>query len=719
MKMYSFIFAVTCLLTGLVTAGTIHVPADQPTIQAGIDSASTGDTVVVAEGTYYENINFKGKAITVASHYIVDQDTSHISKTIIDGSNASNADRASVVYFESGEDTTSVLLGLTITGGKGSKTGGSPFGKKINGGGIFCQKSGARIAHNIIRDNSAIGKQESGGGGVYATPDKNLDTWIIIEANLFLRNQAESSVDEAAGGAVWTDMNTRVHNNIFLGNTCNGNAAATGAALAGGGYAPARYEMSFCHNTVKENVCTTNLKGQWSLGAVISVYNKNTIKDNVFIGNNTGGSFARARSAALMIYDAKLNTVIANNRFIKNFHSSLVDSYWGAALFVQNSTHVFVDDNLFEENLCKAGPGIYFFQSEGTIRNNTITKNRATEFAAGLESYQSKLLVENNTISKNECTKNGGTGSVWLIESTGVLQNNLIIRNKASRGAGIGVWVRPNNSIKQNLFPENNSSWLRDDCLYRAAQDSLPDVDGLVLINNTICHNTGWQGGGLYMNGWNVYAFNNIMWKNNTSFNSQQIFRARGSGKLTITNCVIENGWVSGEHILDTDPLLDESTWELTEDSPCIGSGILEMDIDGHLFACPGIDLYGNERPMSALSNPDIGAVENALDFPSGVSKAQSTLPNVFRLSQNYPNPFNPSTIIEYDVPSSQHVQLVIYDLLGRHIRTLTDTHHKAGRYGITWNAVDDHGKAAPAGVYLCRLQSGDVSRTIKMVLVR
>lgn len=719
MKMYSFIFAVTCLLTGLVTAGTIHVPADQPTIQTGIDSASTRDTVLVADGTYFENIDFKGKAITVASHYAVDQDTMHIKNTVIDGSKASNSDNASVVYFKSGEDTTSLLTGFTITGGKGSKTGGTVFGKKINGGGIFCQKSAARIVHNIIRDNSAIGKQESGGGGIYATPDNNLDKLLIIEDNLFLRNHAESSVDEAAGGAVWTDMNTRAHYNIFLDNTCNGQKVCSGAALAGGGYAPGRYEMSFCHNIVKNNVCTTNLKGGWSHGAVITVYNKNTIKNNHFVGNKNEGASSRARSSALMVYESNTNTLIAKNRFVQNRHHSLVDSYWGAALFVQNSTQVLVDDNLFEENSCKAGPGVYFFRSEGTIRNNTITKNPAIEFAAGLESYQSKLLVENNTISKNECTKDGGSGSVWLIESTGVLQNNLIIRNKASRGAGIGVWVILNNSIKQNFFPENNSSWLRDNCLYRAARDSSLDVDGLVLINKTICHNTGWQGGGLYMNGWNVYAFNNIFWGNNSSFNSQQIFRDRGSGKLTIQNCVVENGWASGDNILDTDPLLDESTWELTEDSPCIGSGILEMDIDGQLFVCPCYDLYGNERPMSSLSNPDIGSVENALDFPSGVSKAQSTLPNEFRLLQNYPNPFNPSTTIEYDVPSNQLVKLRIYDLLGRHIRTLTETHHNAGRYSITWDAVDERGKGVPAGVYLCRLQSGDVSRTIKMVLVR
>lgn len=79
-------FKITILAVILLAANnqadTINVPADQPTIQTGINAAADGDTVLVTDGTYIENINYLGKAITVASHYLVDGDTSHISSTL-------------------------------------------------------------------------------------------------------------------------------------------------------------------------------------------------------------------------------------------------------------------------------------------------------------------------------------------------------------------------------------------------------------------------------------------------------------------------------------------------------------------------------------------------------------------------------------------------------------------------------------------------------------
>jgi len=87
-----FIFALVSTAQG----ATINVPGDQPTIQDGINAAVNGDTVLVAPGTYVENIDFLGKAITVMSKLGPEG-------TIIDGGNPTYPDYGSCVLFDKGE----------------------------------------------------------------------------------------------------------------------------------------------------------------------------------------------------------------------------------------------------------------------------------------------------------------------------------------------------------------------------------------------------------------------------------------------------------------------------------------------------------------------------------------------------------------------------------------------------------------------------------------
>src|SRR3972149_4876654 len=138
----------------LLTQTLIRVPQDQPTIQGGIAAADSGDTVLVAEGTYSENIKIN-KKITVGSLFIQDGDTSHISKTIIDGSAPSNPDSGSVISVGPLTDTTPVVTGLTITKGKGNLVIDLSTGWRwLFGGGINIWSNGVKITHNRIIDNT-------------------------------------------------------------------------------------------------------------------------------------------------------------------------------------------------------------------------------------------------------------------------------------------------------------------------------------------------------------------------------------------------------------------------------------------------------------------------------------------------------------------------------------------------------------------------------------
>jgi parallel beta-helix repeat protein len=125
--------------TAIAVGGIIHVPSDQPTIQAAIDLATPGSQVLVSPGTYLENINFRGKAITVES--IGGPDV-----TVIDGHSA-----GTVVTFASGEGRDSVLRGFTLRNG-GPNFNPPNYG---DGGGIYVGSSSPTIAGNVITHNTA------------------------------------------------------------------------------------------------------------------------------------------------------------------------------------------------------------------------------------------------------------------------------------------------------------------------------------------------------------------------------------------------------------------------------------------------------------------------------------------------------------------------------------------------------------------------------------
>ncbi|MFH2049255.1 MAG: DUF4623 domain-containing protein [bacterium] len=96
-----------------------------------------------------------------------------------------------------------------------------------------------------------------------------------------------------------------------------------------------------------------------------------------------------------------------------------------------------------------------------------------------------------------------------------------------------------------------------------------------------------------------------------------------------------------------------------------------------------------------------------------------SALPKEFALNQNYPNPFNPTTFIKYDLPKEAAVRIVIYDLMGKEVRTLVNEKQNAGYESILWNGRDNQGRMVSSGLYIYQMITDEFQKTRKMVLLK
>ena len=171
----------------IATATTFKVPSQFSTIQAGIDASSNGDTVLVAAGTYKENIDFYGMNIVLASRFIFSGDKRYIKKTIIKGQG-----EGPTVTFSGGEDISSAIIGFTISGGEGSI-----------GGGVFCSMASPSLRNLIIKDNRA---EKGGGVGLYASNPQ-------IRNVAILGNTAFSSA-----GLYLTSFSSPILSNVLIAN---------------------------------------------------------------------------------------------------------------------------------------------------------------------------------------------------------------------------------------------------------------------------------------------------------------------------------------------------------------------------------------------------------------------------------------------------------------------------------------------------------------------
>jgi hypothetical protein len=90
-----------------------------------------------------------------------------------------------------------------------------------------------------------------------------------------------------------------------------------------------------------------------------------------------------------------------------------------------------------------------------------------------------------------------------------------------------------------------------------------------------------------------------------------------------------------------------------------------------------------------------------------------------FKLYQNFPNPFNPTTTIQYDIPRSGEVNIAVYDIQGRLVRTFASHTQQAGSHAIVWDARNNGGVNVSSGTYFCRIDFNNSFLVRKLVLLK
>ncbi len=152
--------------------------------------------------------------------------------------------------------------------------------------------------------------------------------------------------------------------------------------------------------------------------------------------------------------------------------------------------------------------------------------------------------------------------------------------------------------------------------------------------------------------------------------------------------------------------------------------GISPLDIGMFFFNdSSGFDSSGvTNVAVDTIANrifADINRFENIVlarklsKSPVGIDDSPAN-PREFQLKQNYPNPFNPTTIIEYSLPKSDDVSLIVYNIIGQEVAQLIDGVQNAGTHTVIWDA-----SKLASGIYFYRLQTADFTQTKKMVLLK
>ena len=703
------IIFLTLILTGpgLLRAGIITVAqdgsGDVTSVQEGIDIAASGDTVLVEQGTYYENLHIEAKPLTLASNYIFSNDPTDRENTIIDGNH-----QGSVIIAENINGFFSVE-GLTIQNGRGEEfKGGGIDAEECNniqimnsdirnnntkggGGGIQIDGSNAFLSGTYIRYNHAY----KTGGGILIIDSGNIEFSSNNLCNIYM-NYAKSGSDIYKWGApAFT---------IFA-DTLTVNDPSNYYILSTDGYGNPvdDIEINYQHTRLEKIDADVYVSPQGDNAnsglspdspfrniwyAMLRVQNDSINPNTVYLDS---GTYAPSTNEEMFPVHAKQNIRIIGN----SIENTLLDAEQTAGMIWAGTENRFLhleeleltngvgDDGGITINGLDSAfiKNLYIHDLQGLISGGLRLANTDSSYIENIEVNGVAGLIGmqvNNTKENTQCVSK---------ISNFKIQNNGPSEQEPGGGGikmiGKGPEINSMDVTMVNgLFTgniNNNTSWNNiGSALY------VSDYVSLKLVNATLADNLANDGGALAIittyGPANVQVYNSIFYDNGP----EQISVDGVSSTLKLYHCDVENGMdgidIVGDHTvtmdegcIDIDPIFttyENTDYFLQSNSSCINTGT--MDIDD--FDWPATDLLGNPR---FHGNVDMGPYENHL-VPTGRGRMEQANASVT------PNPGQNS--VKVDV-NKKTFNLQFYDVMGKRVlqsqnqKTIDVSHLKAGVY--------------------------------------